>query len=98
MLLIVNGKLCEKHPLELHNRSFRYGDGLFEQLKLFNGKIFNSSHHLSRLEFSLKHLQLHLPCNVKEVFDQVEFLAQKNMDCNFLNWISFYIDFGLSFF
>ena len=78
MLLNVNGKLLENYNLELNNRSFRYGDGLFEQLKLFKGKIFNSKHHLIRLESSLNLLQLQLSFSVQEIFDQVEVLAQKN--------------------
>lgn len=78
MLYNHNGKYVSSVQLEMNNRSFLYGDGLFERLKLFNGKIFNKENHHKRLSFSLKELKLQLPVSVSELLIQVELLASEN--------------------
>jgi branched-chain amino acid aminotransferase len=40
------------------NRSFRYGDGVFETMKVCNGKIMLEQFHFERLVLSLKLLQI----------------------------------------
>lgn len=78
MWQIWNGKKSESIQIELNNRSFRYGDGLFESLRLFNGKIFNRINHENRLRKSLFVLKLDLEIDIKFLFDSVEELAQIN--------------------
>ncbi|CAN5350715.1 aminotransferase class IV [soil metagenome] len=46
-----------------HNRSFRYGDGLFESMRLVNGNLTFAQQHLSRLMAGVNLLQMHLPEN-----------------------------------
>ena len=73
-----NGEIVSAIKLEMNNRSFLYGDGLFERLRLFNGKVFNKQNHYNRLSFSLKELQLDISVSIDELFDQVEYLAHQN--------------------
>ncbi|MES2776138.1 MAG: aminotransferase class IV [Bacteroidota bacterium] len=63
MLVNLNGKLLnEKNALvSVNNRSFRYGDGCFETIKLVNGKISLPEFHLDRLFASLRLLQFEAP-------------------------------------
>ncbi len=44
-----------------NNRSFRYGDGCFETMKVLNGQILLSDFHFDRLFASLQILQFDLP-------------------------------------
>jgi branched-chain amino acid aminotransferase len=44
-----------------NNRSFRYGDGFFETMKLVNGKIVLAQYHFERLFASLVQLQFEPP-------------------------------------
>ena len=73
-----NGEIVSAIQLEMNNRSFLYGDGLFERLRLFNGKVFNRQNHYNRLSFSLNELQLDISVSVDELFEQVENLAHQN--------------------
>ena len=78
MFFNYNGKLVKSVQIDIDNRSFLYGDGLFERLRLFNGQVFNRTNHLKRLIFSLEKLSLTLPISVDHLFDKVEQLAQTN--------------------
>ena len=78
MLYNQNGLIVNSVQLDMSNRSFLYGDGLFERLRLFNGKVFNKDNHHKRLTSSLLELQLNLSISVSELLNQVESLANKN--------------------
>lgn len=65
----VNGEILEaKNPaLHANNRGFRYSDGLFETLKVVNGKIPLGKYHFERLFNGLELLGIHLPANITDV-------------------------------
>ena len=73
-----NGYIVQQASFTFDNRSFRYGDGLFESMRVFNGKIFNRKSHENRLEKSLDILRLYLEKPISIVFDEVEDLLSKN--------------------
>lgn len=62
-LLSFNGKhyKADKLLISPDNRSFRYGDGFFETMKLHNGKILLEEDHFERLFRSLQLLQFAPP-------------------------------------
>lgn len=49
--LIYNGEFfpTSQPILSINNRSFRYGDGLFESIRVVNGEVYNFEAHFSRL-------------------------------------------------
>src|ERR1043166_5307355 len=51
-----NGTVCDaSQPVLTHrNRAFRYGDALFETIRLMNGEILYFDKHLERLKRSMK--------------------------------------------
>ena len=61
--ICLNGKILSDDEPILHtaNRSFRYGDALFETMKLSNGKIFLAHHHFERLFRGLRLLKIDIP-------------------------------------
>lgn len=61
--ILYNGKLAnpDEVKLTLENRGFRYGDGLFETMRMFDGKMPFLESHLERLNEGIKMLQLELP-------------------------------------
>ena len=58
-----NGKIIEeeKPVLLASNRGYRYGDGLFETMKVLKGTILLSGFHFERLFSGLATLQYELP-------------------------------------
>jgi branched-chain amino acid aminotransferase len=61
--LIYNGTLMKEDECRIHpdNRSFRYGDGLFETMKVVDQKILLKQYHFERIESGMKILKLRLP-------------------------------------
>jgi branched-chain amino acid aminotransferase len=62
------------------NRSFRYGDGLFETMKMVNGKILLKDFHFERLFSSLGTLKYKIPAHFTASFLEkiLTELAEKN--------------------
>jgi aminodeoxychorismate lyase len=58
-----NGSIFEdKDPiLTAQNRAFRYGDGLFESIRVFNGKMPFYNYHFERILRGMKALKMNIP-------------------------------------
>lgn len=80
--LFYNGKLTKADKLLISpdNRSFRYGDGFFETIKVVNGKIGLADMHMERLFGSLELLQFQKPVYFTPDYlkEQILVLAKKN--------------------
>ena len=59
----LNGKYFteDENHLSINNRSFRYGDGFFETIKVVDGKILLKDLHFERIKNSFKILKLQFP-------------------------------------
>lgn len=60
-----NGSLVSQAQVELgvHNRGFLYGDGVFETMKVVNGKILFWEDHYFRLMAAMRILRMEIPMN-----------------------------------
>ncbi len=80
--IFYNGKISKagKPIITPDSRSFRYGDGFFETMKLVNGKLILADYHFERLFASLSLLQFQQPVYFTPayLYDQVTTLAKKN--------------------
>jgi branched-chain amino acid aminotransferase len=71
MQLCYNGKFiaADKPLLTVDNRSFRYGDGCFETMKVYQGQLLLADLHFERLMMSMHILHFHIPPHfTKEYF------------------------------
>ena len=82
MLIYLNGKFINegKGAVSVNNRSFRYGDGCFETMKLMHGKVLQPHLHTERLVQSLALMQFDCPSYFTPAYilDNIESLATKN--------------------
>ncbi len=81
-LVNLNGKLFneDKAAISVNNRSFRYGDGCFETIRITNSTIPLWQYHQERLFAALHTLQFELPTFFTPLFllENIRVLAQKN--------------------
>lgn len=80
MKIIHNNQLIEAPEWATTNRSFRYGDGLFETILWYQGKAPFLPHHWKRLTDSTAYLGMELPPYFTEEYlaEQMAVLAEKN--------------------
>jgi len=66
--------------LDSTNRSFRFGDGLFESIRLVNGKAFNLENHYKRIVEGLKVLKIQMPLSLTldKLNQLIEMLVESN--------------------
>lgn len=85
-LLLDGKKIKTGTPLiEADNRTFRYGDGCFETIKLIDGRIPLMSFHMERLFFTLEELDMAAPPHLTahRLEEQIIELASSN--CHIAN-------------
>jgi len=71
-----NGKLLSKEQVQLtsDNRGFKYGDGIFETIKILNNKVIFWEDHYFRLMASMRMLRMKIPMEFT-----LEFLEEEIM-------------------
>jgi aminodeoxychorismate lyase len=75
VLVFLNGKFVpeDKAAVSVFDRGFLYGDGLFETIRVFNGKPFRWQQHWERLRHGADFLKIKLPLTS----DKLQALADK---------------------
>jgi D-alanine transaminase len=59
----VNGRYAEQRLAEVNieDRGYQFGDGIYEVVHLYRGRLIDEDRHLGRLERSLREIQLPMP-------------------------------------
>lgn len=80
MLAYVNGQFipADRPALAVNDRSFLYGDGLFETIRITNGQPFLWREHLGRLQRSAEFLKIPLPYDAVEIEHATRHLLVQN--------------------
>lgn len=76
----LNGKLVpkEKATVNVYDHGLLYGDGVFEGIRIYNGRVFKLQTHLRRLEESARSIRLKMPYTSQQLTDAVH----KTIDAN----------------
>lgn len=79
-LINLNGEIISAKEPVLHsaNRSFRYGDGLFESIRIINGKVMLLDKHLVRLHNGMQVLQMEALEGIENIGSQILELTKVN--------------------
>lgn len=80
MQVYIDGKYYEKEnaKVSVFDHGFLYGDGVFEGIRIYSGKIFKLEEHLDRLYKSAKALMLEIPLTPDELKNDVEDAVRHN--------------------
>jgi len=80
MLVFLNGEFVpqESAVISIFDRGFLYGDGLFETMRVFDGRPFRWGQHLERLQRGAKFLGIRLPFEEPILRERAHELIQRN--------------------
>lgn len=79
--LLLKDKIIKKNQakISVEERICRFGEGVFETCRIFNGEIYNFENHLKRLKAGLKSLKIgFLPQDLQELRKNCQKLIAKN--------------------
>ncbi|PRX30396.1 branched-chain amino acid aminotransferase [Orenia metallireducens] len=71
--IFLNGKLVDKSEakVSVFDHGFLYGDGIFEGIRAYNGRVFRFDEHIKRLYESAKAIMLDIPMTPEEMKEAV---------------------------
>src|SRR5947209_1092786 len=76
----INGKLYEKldAKISVYDHGLLYGDGIFEGIRVYDGKVFRLREHIDRLYESGHSIRLEIPMSREEMIEAVLSTVQAN--------------------
>ena len=76
----INGKLYDKADakISVYDHGLLYGDGVFEGIRIYEGKIFRLREHIDRFYESARHIQLEIPMSREKMAEAISSTVQAN--------------------
>jgi branched-chain amino acid aminotransferase len=76
----INGKLFDKADakVSVYDHGFLYGDGVFEGIRVYAGKVFKLREHVDRLYESARHIYLEIPMSRDQMTEAVNATVRAN--------------------
>ncbi len=73
MKIYIDGNLCSKDEakLSVFDHGLLYGDGIFEGIRFYNGRVFKLPEHLRRLWDSARAINLEIPLSEEDITEAV---------------------------
>jgi branched-chain amino acid aminotransferase len=80
MKVYIDGKYCDEKnaKVSVFDHGLLYGDGVFEGIRAYNGRVFKLKEHIDRLFYSAKAILLEIPMSHAEVMKAVTETCRKN--------------------
>jgi len=65
-MIIYNDRLVEREEIQIdiEDRGYQFGDGVYELVSIYDGKIFRLKEHLDRLQYSAEQIGMTLPVSL----------------------------------
>ncbi len=78
--IFLDGRLVDKEDakVSVFDHGFLYGDGIFEGIRYYNGKIFREKQHIDRLWDSAKTVNIQIPMTKQEVVKAINDTVKAN--------------------
>ncbi len=76
---ILNGKMINRSEakVDIEDRGYQFGDGVYEVIRVYNGKLFTVNEHLDRFVQSSESIGISLP-STEDLTGSLEGLVEKN--------------------
>jgi branched-chain amino acid aminotransferase len=80
MIIFFNDKFCDETEsvVPMKNRGMYFGEGIFETMRAYNGKVFAIEQHLQRLFSSAKYFSLPISFSISELNEICNQVLQRN--------------------
>ncbi|SDM28142.1 D-amino-acid transaminase [Bacillus sp. OK048] len=77
---LVNGEIIERSEakVDVEDRGYQFGDGVYEVIRVYNGKMFTAAEHLTRFAKSAESIGISLPYTPQQLTEMIEELLSKN--------------------
>lgn len=88
--IYINGEYFSKDDakISVYDHGLLYGDGVFEGMRIYSGKVFRLQQHLIRLWESALSIGLSIPMTIEQLFDDVnECVAKNGLDEGYIRLI-----------
>lgn len=78
--VIINGEFINREDakIDIEDRGYQFGDGVYEVIRVYNGKMFTATEHLQRLIDSGKKIMMDIPYTVDGMKEMLLKLIEKN--------------------
>ncbi|MCK1991904.1 D-amino-acid transaminase [Peribacillus muralis] len=78
--IILNGEIKNRSDVlvDIEDRGYQFGDGVYEVIRVYNGRLFAGDMHLNRLMDSAKLIQMKVPFTVAEIETRVKELVSED--------------------
>ncbi|MDF2038967.1 D-amino-acid transaminase [Cytobacillus oceanisediminis] len=78
--VILNGDLIERSEakVDIEDRGYQFGDGVYEVIRVYNGKMFTADEHLERLLESGRKIELDIPYSIGQLKQMLAEMIKRN--------------------
>jgi len=77
--MLYNDQIIDRKTLiDIEDRGYQFGDGIYEVIGVYQGKLFMLDEHMERLERSAEKIQLNLPYSIQKLKQKIIELVQIN--------------------
>jgi D-alanine transaminase len=83
MKVLLQGQLIEREQanVDIEDRGYQFGDGVYEVIRIYNGKMFTSDLHLNRLYESASKIGITIPFQKEKLKDLLyQLIAENNLE------------------
>lgn len=83
MKIIVNNEIMDRETfnVNIEDRGYQFGDGIYEVVRIYNGNFFTLDEHLNRLKRSANELKMELPVKITQLAETAHKLIKaENID------------------
>ncbi|PKG24942.1 D-amino-acid transaminase [Niallia nealsonii] len=79
-IVLMNGEFIprEEAKVDIEDRGYQFGDGIYEVIRVYNGKMFTATQHLERLQTSGEKININITYTVQNLTVLLEELIHRN--------------------